>query len=478
MADKQPKNLYFLFIVEMWERFAFYIMTGLLVLYLTRIFLFSDSRSYVLFGIFSSLLWLTPSVGGVVADRWFGFRRAIILGGIFLAVGYSLLACRAHYLFYLGLGMILIGNGFFKANIPSLLGSLYDGPRDARRDGGFTIYYMGINIGALIGPLVAGVVVAKINWHAGFVVAAIGMVLGLAFFILGQGCLGDRGLAPSGKRGSMLLNSIIVYAAAIVSAVVGAVLLFHITLSTLLMFVCGGAILIFYLYTAMQQSKADRNRMLGCLALVTFAIAFWVLYQQAPMSLTLFTERNVDRHLMGIGIPTVDYQSLNPFWIFVLTPAMNWFWQKIKGTRFEMPTAMKFTIAITLMALGFLLVAYPALLTKTGENISSWWVVWSYGLQSLGELMLSPIGLSMMTAMAPKNKTGMMIGMWFLSSAVSNALAGYVAKFASIPKDLHNPLIASHIYGHAFVLYGVAALIVGGVALLCVPMLSKMMRFN
>ena len=478
MNQSQPKNLYFLFIVEMWERFAFYIMTGLLVLYLSKVFLFSDNRSYMLFGIFSSLLWLTPSIGGLVADRWFGFRRAIILGGIFLAVGYSLLACYAHYLFYLGLGMILIGNGFFKANIPSLVGSLYDGPQDARRDGGFTIYYMGINLGALIGPLVAGVVVAKINWHAGFVVAAIGMVAGLIVFVVGQGCLGDRGLAPTRQNQSVVPNTVLIYVGAALAAVIGAVLLFHITLSTLLMFLCGGGIFVFYLYTAMQQTKSDRNRMLACLVLVIFSIAFWTLYQQAPMSLTLFTERNVDRHLMGFSIPTVDYQSLNPFWIFVLTPAMSWFWQKISGTRLNMSTAMKFTCGIVLMALGFLVVAYPALTSATGSNVSSWWVVWSYGLQSLGELMLSPIGLSMMTAMAPKNKTGMMIGMWFLSSAVSNALAGYVAKFASIPSHLHNPLVASHIYGHAFMLYGLAALVVGGIALLSVPVLSKMMRFS
>ncbi len=478
MTQTQPKNLYFLFIVEMWERFAFYIMTGLLVLYLTKVFLFSDNRSYVLFGIFSSLLWLTPSIGGVVADRWFGFRRAIILGGVFLAIGYSLLACYAHYLFYLGLGMILIGNGFFKANIPSLVGTLYDGPQDPRRDGGFTIYYMGINLGALIGPLVAGVVVAKINWHAGFVVAAVGMVAGLIVFIVGQGCLGDRGLAPKTQQRSTVSNTIIVYIGAALTALVGAVLLFHVTLSTLLMFVCGGGILVFYLYTAMQQKKSDRNRMLGCLILVVFSIAFWVLYQQAPMSLNLFTERNIDRHLLGLHIPTVDYQSLNPFWIFVLTPVMNAFWKKIAGTRLAMPTSMKFTCGIVFMALGFLVVAYPALTTVTGKNISSWWVFSSYGLQSLGELMLSPIGLSMMTAMAPKNKTGMMIGMWFLASAVSNALAGYVAKFASIPQNLHNPLAASHIYGHAFMLYGVSALIVGGIAFLSVPVLSKMMRFG
>jgi POT family proton-dependent oligopeptide transporter len=477
--NEQPKNFYFLFFVEMWERFGFYSMTCILTLYLSKVFLFSDEKSYAMFGVFSSLLWFTPMFGGQLADRLLGLQRSIIVGAIFLILGYFCLGIKIHWVFYFGLGLLLIGNGLFKTNIPALVGILYDGQKDPRRDSGFTIYYMGINIGALLGPIVVGIVVEKISWQAGFFAASIGMALGLLLFLVGRKGLGHYGAAPSNPKlfvkhaGMTNLNWS--YAACIVVAIIGAILLFHATISITLMIILGALGVGYYIYAAFKQIPANRNRMMGCLILVAFSVAFWTLYQQAPMTLNLFTDRNIDRHVFGILIPTETFQSFNPLFIFLFTPFLSWYWRASAKTIFNLSTATKFSWGIIIMSLGFLVLTWSIDLSSTGQNISAWWVIWSYAVQSLAELMISPIGLSMMTAMAPPNMQGMMMGIWFLSSAVANALAGYVAQFASVPDNIKDPHQAALIYSHAFSLYGWMGIGVGVIAVLCIPMLKKMM---
>lgn len=477
--NEQPKNFYFLFFVELWERFGFYAMTCILTLYLTKIFLFSDQKSYTLFGIFSSLLWFTPMLGGPLADRLLGLQRSIVVGAVFLIAGYFLLGIKVHWVFYFGLGCLLIGNGLFKTNIPALVGILYDGQKDPRRDSGFTIYYMGINIGALLGPIVVGIVVEKISWQAGFFAASIGMALGLIWFLIGQKNLGNLGIEPSKQKlhqkklGITNLNWS--YIGCLAVAIIGAMLLFHEIISISVMVILGVVGVSYYLYAAFKQTRADRNRMIGCLILVGFSIVFWTLYQQAPMTLNLFTDRNIDRHLFGILIPTETFQSLNPLFIFLFTPFLSWYWRASAKTVFNLSTASKFSWGIIIMSVGFLVLTWSVDLSHTGQNISAWWIVLSYAVQSLAELMISPIGLSMMTAMAPPNMQGMMMGIWFLSSAIANALAGYAAQWASVPDNISNFHQAALIYSHAFSLYGWLGIGSGVIAVLCIPMLKKMM---
>tara|TARA_B100000989_G_C19532968_1_gene471268 strand:- start:4055 stop:5485 length:1431 start_codon:yes stop_codon:yes gene_type:complete len=472
--------MYFLSMVEVWERFGFYSIRGLLVLYLTKVFLFSDDKAYALFGAFTALIWLTPVLGGYVADKLLGYRRALIIGGTILTLGYALMAIPNTELFYFSLSLILVGNGFFKSSIASLVGTLYDGPNDPRRDGGFTIYYMGINIGGLIAPLVAGAIAVAYGWNAGFACASIGMLLGLLLFLWGQKMLGHRGAVPEPAKLKQkifpgLSYSNAVYLGATVIAFLGYYLLYHVSLANYVLELIGAAIVVFYLLASFRQSHGDRNKMLGCLILIAFSIGFWVLYQQAPMTVNLFTERNVDRHLFGFTIPTVWFQALNPFFIIIATPFMNYLWSSTARSRFVIPTSLKFTAGILLMGLGFLVLVWASKLASNNGFVSGWWVVLSYGLQSVGELALSPIGLSMMTAMAPPRMSGMMVGTWFLASAASNAIAGVVAKIAGLPSTDITRTQALDIYSHAFSVYGWAAIAVGVGALLLVPLLRKMM---
>ena len=477
---KQPKGLYFLFTVELWERYAFYTVNGLLILYLSKALLFSDDKAYSLFAAFSALIWLTPSIGGFLADRFLGFRKVLVVGGLLLASGYALLAIHNQHAFYIAMSFLLIGNGFFKPCIEGLLGSLYDGAKDSRRDGGFTIYYMGINLGGMLGPIVSGFLAAKFGWSVGFIAASCGMLVGLTIFIKGKKYLGDKGYAPELNIQSRIHNSAVLkwltnYGTIIAAICLGYFLLYHVRYSNFTLEALGTLIVAAYLYSAFKQVKDDRNKMLGCFVLVVFSIAFWTLYQQAPMSVNLFTERNVDRTIFGYTIPTVMFQSLNPISIVILTPFMNKFWGAVGRRSWIMPTALKFIMGIFLMALGFLVLNWSVKLSTTGI-VPMFWLVLSYLLQSSGELALSPIGLSMMTGMAPKNMAGLMIGTWYLASAASNAIAGIIAKMASIPDDTHmTALQTAHIYGHAFSLFGWSAMAVAGFALLWVPFLRKIM---
>jgi len=276
---KQPKGLYFLFVVELWERYAFYTVNGFLVLYLTKALLFSDDQAYGLFAAYSALIWLTPSVGGFLADRFLGFRKILMIGGILLTTGYAMLAIPSHNTFYIAMSFLLIGNGFFKPCIEGLLGALYQGAKDPRRDGGFTIYYMGINVGSMLGPLLSGYLAATYGWSIGFFAASIGMLIGLLIFIFGSNYLGNKGLAPElniitemtkPKIKPFILN----YGSIIAIIIAGCFLLHHDNYSSLTVELLGAVIVIYYLISAFKQTKNDRNKMLGCLILVIFSIAF------------------------------------------------------------------------------------------------------------------------------------------------------------------------------------------------------------
>ncbi len=476
----QPKLLYFLCAVELWERYGFYTMRSLLVLYMSKVLLFSDSTSYGLFGAFTALIWLTPVVGGNIADRYFGYQRSMIIGGGMFILGYALLAVHSQTTFYLALSLLLLGNGFFKPGVASLVGKLY-GKNDARRDGGFTIYYMFINLGGLLGPFLAGFIAYKYGWSAGFSSAAVGMLVGMVVFMLGRHKLGDKGKVPDLARLRQrfmlgLSNEHALYIGLLLLIFLGYWLLHHVQASNYVLELMTVVVLIAFFIMSFRQQKHVRNRMLGSLVLVIFSIAFWSLYQQAPMTVNLFTDRDVNRHIFGMLIPTSSYQSLNPIFIVLFTPILNSLWQKT-GTknRFYIPTSLKFTLGIILMGLGFLVLSFSVYHFANQGIVSSWWVVFSYALQSIGELAISPIGLAMMTAMAPKNMSGMMMGTWWLASAVSNAIGGSVAKLASVPKGEMTHIQSSHIYAHAFNIYGWVAIAVGIFSLLLVPVLKNMM---
>lgn len=473
---KQPLHLYFLFLTEMWERYGFYTMRGVLVLYMTKILLFSNDHSYAVFGAFTALIYLTPSAGGYLADRYMGFRRAIIFGAIVLAGGYALLAVPGTECFYYGLACIIIGNGFFKPNVSGIVGQLYE-KNDPRREGGFQIFYAGINIGGLIPPLVTAGVIALFGWHAVFIMAALGVLLGLVIFSLGFQRTGSFGLAPKHKRS--FGRSIGIYALITLGSFVAIIafryLTQHTTIANWVLFSLGGLFFLFSISKSFAYDQKRRYRLWVCHILIVFSVIFWVLYQQGAMSLTIFTEYNLNRHFFGWTIPTVMFQACNAIVIITFAPICSWLWKFLDRYRMNPSIPVKFAIGTILMGAGFAMMPLAQMTAShaTGQ-INLWWVVLSYFFQSIGELLLSPVGLSMITELSPFAMVGLMMGAWFFASAVANAFAGLASQWTTVASGSNNPLVTNAQYGHVFGILGWASIASGVIVLFFCPRLKRM----
>ncbi len=476
LSYKQPKGLYLLFFTELWERFGFYTLQALLILYMVHQLKYSDSHANYVYAAFSALLYLTPTIGGYIADRYMGFQQAIIVGGILLALGYVFTAMPGQHLFYFGLAILVCANGLFKPNVSSIVGTLYE-ENDARRDGGFTLFYMGINIGSLVPPLIAGGVVAMLGWHAGFGMAAIGMVVGMITFFLGKKSLGHHGTMPESsplRSKSGFIGFYLIFALAIIATIIisDIALNYPHTTSNIVEI---GAVIIFavVLYFLSKEKKAQRNKMIASLILIAISIGFWALYNQTFTSLTLFADRNMVPHLGNIPLDAEAMQFFNPLFIIALSPMLSRLWISMarKNKTFSIPA--KFSYGVLLMSLGFLLLGIGgSYFAHNGLN-SPWWLIISYLLQTIGELLLSPIGLAMITVLSPKRLVGMMMGIWFFAQAAAFALGGDMANLAAVPKGA-SVTQSLALYTHAFWLFGWLSIGLTVVSFLLVPLLKRM----
>lgn len=477
---KQPPGLYLLFFVEMWERFGFYCVQSLLVLYLSKVFLFSDTRSYDLFSAFSALIYATPVIGGYLADRFLGFRRAIILGGILYIFGYFGLASLNKEIFYFALAALICGNGFFKANVSSLLGTLYN-EHDSRRDSGFTIFYMGINLGSLLSTLTCTYVAAMYGWQYGFGMAGIGMVIGVTTCIFSFKHLGDRGLAPDPQRLQKkviagITTRSLIYASTVIAVVLISLLVMQGKMVSDILIGFGvmafGALLIMGFF----EEPDRRNKLFALLLLMLFSIAFWALYTQTFSSLTLFTDRIVNRHILGFQIPTAMFQSINPFFIITLSPLIAILWIKIHGSRLNPSTSTKFAIALLLTGASFVFLNWGIKLAGPGALVAVGWLVQAYFLQTVGELFLSPVGLSAVTELAPPRLVGMVMGIWFMSLSAAYAVGGKIADLTAIPANVIDLSTISKMYAHNFLQFGIAGIGIGLALVAITPLLKRMME--
>lgn len=390
---KHPPGLYLLFATEMWERFSYYGMRALLVLYLTTAVMngglgVNESTAMGIYGFFTGAVYITPMIGGYLSDRFLGRRLAITIGGILMALGnFALFANQSMTALYIGLGLLIIGNGFFKPNISTLVGELYS-DNDPRRDGAFTIFYMGINVGAFFAPLVVGLM----SYKYGFLTAAIGMIVGqLIFNLLGDRYLGDLGKEPVGKPQSTSTEK-----------AVG------------------------------PLTTREKKRTAAIVILAVFVIAFWAAFEQAGSSLTLYADKQIDRDVFGFTVPTPWFQSLNPFFIVVLAPIMSALWFKLGNSkRGDLKTPTKMALGLITVGLGFL-VLLPAVM-HTGNNeaikVNILFMIVTYFLHTLAELMISPVGLSMVSKIAPIKLASLLMGVWMASSAVANMVAGQLAAY-------------------------------------------------
>lgn len=409
-----PKGLYLLFFTEMWERFSYYGMRGILILYLTKTFFegglaINEQEASLIYGFFTGFVYFTPLIGGWLADKFIGQRMAITIGGITMMLGqFALFAINTHTGLYLGLFLLIIGNGFFKPNISTLVGQLY-GENDPKRDSAFSIFYMGINLGAFLAPLVIGLFAENLfavkdetgkiityGYKYGFLIAGLGMMLGQVLFnMLAPKYLGTIGQSPAKSKQDNINNN--------VAEVENKPL-----------------------------TKEEKQRVTVIFILTAFVIFFWAGFEQAGSSLSLYTDKFIDRSIGGFEIPTSWFQSVNPLFIVALAPLFAWFWTSKLGR--SLSTPVKMGLGMILLGIGFFFML-GAVSERGGDNqditvkASLFWLVMTYFIHTLGELCLSPVGLSVVTKLAPVRLASLMMGVWLLSSFVANIIGGFVAAY-------------------------------------------------
>lgn len=444
-----PKGLYSLFFTEMWERFSFYGMRALLTIFLTAElatggFGLDRSESLSIYGVFTALVYLTPILGGWFADKILGQRKSILIGGLVMAIGQFMLAASAFVdlmgdletrknFFYLGLGVLILGNGFFKPNISTIVGDLYDND-DPRKDGAFTIFYMGINIGAFLSPFVAGTLGEKVGWPYGYLAAGIGMLIGVLWFYGKRNTLEDIGLPPGYKEKGItkLLpkdwRDVVVYTIANVAFVFLVMFIWNNTsdlFHTIMVWVLGiaGAGFIGLSIFKGTTGSTEWTRVFVILILAFFNIVFWAGFEQAGGTFNLFAQENTDRNVSGFEIPTTWFQNINPIAIVTLAPLFSILWIKLAAKRLNPRTPVKFAMAMFIGAVAFFIMTQAQNSADAGNLVSPMWLVVVYVLLTIGELMLSPIGLSMVTKLSPGKITSIMMGVWMASFALGNYLA-------------------------------------------------------
>jgi POT family proton-dependent oligopeptide transporter len=430
-----PKGLFVLFFAEMWERFSYYGMRALLIFYLTKHWLFSDEDSGVIYGAYTALVYITPVLGGYLADRYLGQRKAVTYGAILLTFGHFLMGFEGSggqdaaslNIFWLALAFIIVGSGFLKANISVIVGQLY--PRtDVRRDGAYTIFYMGINLGAALGALLCGYLGETYGWSYGFGAAGVGMLLGLIVFVVFKPLLLGRGepLNPEALNKTVLGLKLewLLYLVGLVVVVICWWLVQNQSVVGTLLGIAGAILIAYVLWTAVRKLEPhDRDRIFAAMFLIIGSILFWALFEQAGSSLNLFTDRHVDR----AGVPASVFQSLNAIYIVMLAPLFAWLWTSLGRKGLEPSAAAKFGLGIVQLGIGFLVLVAGSAAAGADSMVPVLFIFLIYLFHTTGELCLSPVGLSAMNRLAPAHLASLIMGTWFFASATGNFVAGLIA---------------------------------------------------
>ena len=415
-----PRGLSLLFLVEMWERFSYYGMRALLVLYLVNALKWDTARATNLYGTYTSLAYLTPLVGGYLADRFLGTRRSLVIGGVLIALGHFSLAVQGTVSFYLGLALVIIGTGFFKPNVSTMVGQLYP-EGDPRRDGGFTLFYMGINLGAFIAPLICGYLGERVGWHYGFGAAGVGMVFGLSLYLWGR----NRYLPGIGFAAPRSPAKDVRQTAA--------------------------------------KSDDDRRRIVALVVVVLFVVAFWAAYDQNGSSMNLFADKATNRVLGASTIPASWFQSVNPGFILLLAPFFALLWRRLQLAGHEPSTPMKMVVGLALLGIGFVFMVVGGRRADAGILVSPLWLVVTYFFHTTGELCLSPVGLSYVTKVAPVRFASILMAGWFLANSAGDKIAGMVAGlYGRIPSSSF------------FMIFAVSSFIASGLLYLLVPKINRL----
>lgn len=492
--SQHPAGLTVCFFMEMWERFSFYGLKALLIFFLTQHFLFSDADASDIFGSYFSLVYALPIFGGIIADKYLGNRKSVIVGGVLLTLGHFGMAFEgeqafvdqnghtvvdevALQTFFFSLSLIIVGVGMLKPNISTIVGKLYP-KNDPKRDAGFTIFYMGINLGSAVSAIACGYLGETYGWNYGFGLAGVGMLFGLIGFILGQKKLNGVAEAPSESRlkqsfvGFIKLEMAIYIGLFLSVFIVWQLVQNHAAVGTLLGSTSVITITAVIWFCLQKAGKVERQQMFAALSLTLASVIFFLSFEQSGSSMNLFAQRQVDRMVFNFEIPASTLQALNAIFIIMLAPlfAKLWIWLASKGM--EPSTPMKFVLGILQVGSGFAMLAFGIEITEQNEMVNLIWLVLSYLLLTTGELCISPIGLSMITKLSIPRLMGLMMGIWFLGSAGAQYIAGIIAKFASVEEATN----ANQAYYDTFSGIAWLGVISAVVLLLFVPLMKRWMH--
>jgi POT family proton-dependent oligopeptide transporter len=469
-----------IFLIELWERFGYYGMAALLVLFMVQQLGFDDARANLTWGAFAALVYAMPAVGGWIGDKVLGTRRTLLLGTAVLALGYALMAIPRDAMLYVALGTVVVGNGLFKANSANMVRRIYEGD-SARIDAAFTWYYIAVNVGSTMSQLLTPWIGARYGWHAAFAVCSAGLALGLANYALLRRTLDGVGSAPD-ERPVRWQALAVVLAAAVALVFAVAAVLQHRELAVALVYAACVAVLGIFGWLIARGAPSERAGLVAALVLTLQVVLYFIFYQQMTTSLTLFALRNVDwdQTLFGMHLFTwipAQYQVLDPIWIFILGPLLATLYTRLGRAGRDPSIAAKFALGFAIVAAGFFVFAFSGASAVDGR-VSSWYMVWGYALLALGELLVSGLGLAVMARYVPARMGGFMMGAYYVGVGVSQYLGSVVANFASVPEGVTDPVATLPVYTGLFLRLGYAAAGAAILAILLLPLLRRLARVH
>jgi len=473
---EQPRAFHMIFMLELWERFGFYTVQGILTLYFIRYLGYTDMESYYTFGAYSALVYGMVVIGGYLGDRVLGTKRTIVLGLIVLASGYFSLAITDKAHVFLALGLICVGNGLFKANPSNLLSKCYE-ENDPRLHGGFTLYYMAINLGSMVALFAGPAISSRYGYSYAYMLSAIGLLVGIANYWLQHRYVAHIN-TEADKRVITPFNWLIVVLGVVAFTKMAAFLLQHVMLTKNLLWLITLLVVISYGLLMRKESKASSMKMLVAFALMVEAVIFFTLYQQMPTSLNLFAVNNVVPLFFGIEIDPQAFQALNPIWIVLMSPVLAYVYGKFNKRNIAFSIPYKFALGMTMCAVSFLMLYFARFFYTGAGMVSSWWLISSYLFQSLGELLVSALGVAMVAELVPARNAGFVMGMWFLTSAVAGFLGATVASYTALPENIKPGVESLIIYTDVFACIGIVTLAISVLMWVLSPRLSRYITTN
>ncbi|HET8897633.1 MAG TPA: oligopeptide:H+ symporter [Rhodanobacteraceae bacterium] len=487
-APSKTRSFSTVFLIEMWERFGYYGMQALIVYYMVQRLGFDDNRANLTWGAAAALIYVSPAIGGWIGDKILGTRRTMLLGAVVLAVGYALMTVPGQSIWFLfcSLGVIVVGNGLFKANAGNLVRKIYEGD-DSRIDSAFTIYYMAVNLGAMVSQLLTPKLKDYFNlhygdglgWHVAFGVCAVGLVLGLLNYLMMRHTMRHIGSEPDnhpvswGRLGLVLLGAVgVVFASAYI--------LQHENVARIFVYAAGVVVVLIFAWLIWTSERSERAGLIAALVLTVQTVFYFIFYQQMSTSLSLFALRNVDWSFNLLGVHLFDwspaqFQALNPIWIFILSPILAWIYTRAGNSGKDISIAAKFALGFAIVAAGFFIYGAAGHFAGADGKVGSWLMIWGYGGLSLGELLVSGLGLAMVARYVPERMGGFMMGAYFVASGISQYLGGVVATYASVPDTIStDPLASLPIYTSLFNKLGLAALVCTLIAIAVLPLMNRL----